>query len=229
MDSKTDPASDDYRKVRVVIDKAIADLKRLGAELADPVNIPELQDRMKRAYENNQYETEQAVDKYLADQANAPVKTLREILLSGKVVPARAAGLMKTVGKSTDEVGYLRVLQAREETRQIVLKLMADNKLDALVYATFDHQPALIAPDVLTNPAALDRYATGNNRYLAPALGFPAMTVPAGFTTDALPVGLEFLARPFAEGTLFKLGYAYEQATVNRKPPRTTPPLAGEP
>jgi len=55
------------------------------------------------------------------------------------------------------------------------------------------------------------------------------MTVPAGFTTDALPVGLEFLARPFAEGMLFKLAYAYEQGTFNRKPPPTAPALAGEP
>jgi Asp-tRNA(Asn)/Glu-tRNA(Gln) amidotransferase A subunit family amidase len=55
------------------------------------------------------------------------------------------------------------------------------------------------------------------------------MTVPAGFTTVALPVGLEFMARPFAEGTLFKLGYAYEQGTLHRKPPLTTPALPGEP
>jgi amidase len=229
MDSKTDPASDDYKKVRVVIDKAIADLRRLGAEVADPVTIPEVQDRLKKAYEDNQFETEQAINDYLAQHSNAPVKTLREILLSGKVVPARAASLMKAVGKSTGDIGYLRVLQAREETKQVVLKLMADRKLDALVYATFDHQPTPIAPDVLTNPNTNDAYALGNNRRLSPALGFPAMTVPAGFTADALPVGLEFMARPFAEGTLFKLGYAYEQGTLNRKPPPTTPPLAGEP
>jgi amidase len=229
MDAKADPASDDYKKVRVVIDKAIADLKRLGAELADPVTIPDLQDRLKRAYEDNQFETEQATNQYLAQHANAPVKTLSEILLSGKVVPTRAAALMKTIGKSTGDAGFLQVLQAREETRQMVLKLMADNKLDALVYATFDHQPSVIAPDVLTNANTKDQYALGNNRRLSPALGFPAMTVPAGFTTDALPVGLEFLARPFAEGTLFKLAYAYEQGTFNRKPPPTAPALAGEP
>jgi len=54
------------------------------------------------------------------------------------------------------------------------------------------------------------------------------MTVPAGFTADGLPVGLEFMARAFAEPTLFRLAYAYEQGTHHRRPPATTPPLRGE-
>jgi Asp-tRNA(Asn)/Glu-tRNA(Gln) amidotransferase A subunit family amidase len=55
------------------------------------------------------------------------------------------------------------------------------------------------------------------------------MTVPAGFTADGLPVGLEFLGRPFSEGTLLKLGYSFEQGTRRRKPPSATPALPGEP
>ena len=229
VDAKTDPTSDDYKKVRTVIDKAIGDLMALGAEVVDPVTIPDLKDRVKRAYDNDVFETEQATNIYLAQHANAPVKTLREIVMSGKVVPWRATKLMNNIGKSTDDIGYLQVLLVREEMRESVLKLMADKKLDALVYATFDHQPTPIAADVLTNPNTQDKYGLGNNRYLSAALRFPAMTVPAGFTTDALPVGLEFMARPFAESTLFKLAYAYEQGTLNRKPPATTPPLRGEP
>jgi Asp-tRNA(Asn)/Glu-tRNA(Gln) amidotransferase A subunit family amidase len=46
-----------------------------------------------------------------------------------------------------------------------------------------------------------------------------------GFTRDALPVGLEFLGRPFSESRLLGLGYAFEQATRHRRPPRTTPAL----
>lgn len=229
MDAKAKPDSEDYKKVRAVIDKAIGDLKRLGAEIVDPVTIPNLKDRVKKVYDDNVFETEQAINKYLSEHKNAPVKTLREILLSGKVVPWRARGLMDNVGKSTDQAGYLEVLLIREETRQIVLKLMADNRLDAVAYATFDHQPTLIPPDVLTNPDTKDEAGLGNNRFFAPGLGFPAMTVPAGFTTDGLPVGIEFMGRPFSEPTLFKLGYAYEQGTLNRKPPALAPALHGEP
>src|ERR1700676_255617 len=106
---------------------------------------------------------------------------------------------------------------------------MADKKLDALVYATFDHQPIVIAPDALTNPNASDLGTLGNNRRLSPAVGFPAITIPAGFTSDGLPVGIEFMGRPFSEGMLLKLGYAYEQGTRNRRPPSLTPPLKSDP
>ena len=51
------------------------------------------------------------------------------------------------------------------------------------------------------------------------------MTVPAGFTVDRLPVGLEFLGRPFTEAELLGLDYAYKQGTQRREPPPTTPAL----
>ncbi|MGH9786063.1 MAG: amidase family protein, partial [Terriglobia bacterium] len=229
VDPKTDTASDDYKKVKAVIDQALADMRRLGAEVVDPVTIPDLQDRVRRTFENNLFETEQAIEDYLAKHPNAPAKTLREILLTGKVVPSRSARLMGNVGRTTNEPGYLQVLLLKEETRQIVLKLMADHRLDALVYATYDHQPMTIPSDALTTPKFADLADPGNNRRLAPILAFPALTVPAGFTTDRLPVGIEFMGRQFSEPTLFKLGYAYEQGTRNRKPPGTTPALRGEP
>jgi amidase len=228
MDAKTDPTSEDYGKVRRVIDKAIGDLRSLGAEVVDPVIIPGLIERANKPYDGNVFETEPAINQYLAEHPNAPAKTLREILLSGKVVPSRVRVLMNSVGKSTEDAGYLQILLSIEDTRRVVLGLMADHKLDALVYATFDHQPVQIGSGDMTNPL-LDTSGIGNNRRLSPILGFPAMTVPAGFTSDSIPVGIEFMARPFAEGTLFRLGYAYEQATHHRKPPPLAPALRGEP
>ena len=228
MDAKTDAASEDYRKVKAVVDKAIDELKALGAELVEPVTIPDVIDRVNKAYDGNLFETEPAINDYLAQLVNAPVRTLRDIVLSGKVAPSRARVLMSSVGKSTEDAGYAQVQRIAENTRQAVLTLMADHKLDALVYATFDHQPVLIAPDVMTK-AVIDDDRLGNNRRLSSILGFPAMTVPAGLTTDGLPVGIEFMARPFAETILFKFGYAYEQGTHHRKPPASTPALRGEP
>src|SRR5262252_3480854 len=229
FDPKTDTASDEYKKVKAVMDNAIADLKRLGAEVVDPIAIPDLKDRVKKGFDDNVFETEPAIDAYLAKHPNAPAKSLREILVTGKIAPSRSSRLMTNVGKTTEDPGYLKVPLIREQTRQIVLQLMADNRLDALVYATYDHPPAVIRDDALTNPSFLDLADAGNNRRLAPMLGFPALSIPAGFTTDGLPVGIEFMARPFAEPALFKIGYAFEQGTHNRKPPATTPPLRGEP
>ncbi|HKJ01376.1 MAG TPA: amidase family protein [Longimicrobiales bacterium] len=222
QDPGTDPGSEDYRKVHAVFDAALRDLRSAGADVVDPVSLPEIG---LLAGLGNDFETEEATDAYLAQLVDPPFKTLGDILLTGRVNPWRARGIMGLMGKTTDDPGYLQVMLKREVIRQGVLKAMADNGLDALVYATFDHQPTLIAPDVETNPRPDDGYGWGDNRGLSPAIGFPALTVPAGFTSDALPVGLEFLGRPFTEAELLGFGYAYEQATAHRRGPTTTPPL----
>ena len=224
QDRRTDPSSEDFRKVRAVFDAAVGQLRASGAEVVDPVEIPEME---QLAGIGNDFETEQATDDYLAELAEPPHRTLRDILLTGRVNPWRARGLAAVLGKRTDDPGYLTVMTKRETVRQGVLKVMADQRLDVLVYATFDHQPTLIAADVLTNPTPRDGYGWGDNRGLSPVIGFPALTVPAGFTSDGLPVGLELLGRPFTEGKLLGLGYAFEQATHHRRPPAATPRLGG--
>ena len=224
MDPNTDTTSADYQKVRAVIDRAFRDLQDLGAILIDPVSFAHL-DTIEDTYSGNIYETEEATDSYLAEHADPPVTTLRETLLSGDVTPWRAKGLIGLIGRTPSAAGYLKIQTARERLRQSVLTTMADHNLDALVYATFDHQTTIITSDVLTNPDTQDQYALGNNRYLSPVIGFPALTVPAGFTSDNLPIGLEFLGRPFTEATLLQFGYAYEQGTHRRHPPTTTPVL----
>jgi amidase len=180
--------------------------------------------RLDRTYDGNVFETERAMDAYLRSHPNAPYKSLREILLSGRVVPARARTLMNTVGKSTDDLEYAQLLRTQDDMRQSVFTLMADLRIDALVYATFDHLPGIIADDVMTKTVVPDTAGLGNNRRLSPVLGFPALAVPGGFVGD-LPVGIEFMARPFGESDLFRMAYAFEQGTQYRRPPPLTPAL----
>ena len=78
--------------------------------------------------------------------------------------------------------------------------------------------------DALTR-ADVDLTELGNNRRLSPVIGFPAITVPVGFTSDGLPVGLELMARPFAEALLLRLAYVYELGTNHRTPPTSMPAL----
>lgn len=219
---KTDSSSPDHHRVRAVIDRAIVDLGALGADIVDPITI----DRLELADPSvliEDFETERVTDAYLAEHDNAPIRTLKEILLTGKVTPWRAAGLVNALGRSANESEHLRVVLAKEELRRSVLMAMAEHDLDAIVYATFDHEPSVIADDALTNPATGDEYGKGDNRWMSPRVGFPALTVPAGFTANGLPVGLEIMGRPFTEGMLFQYAYAYEQATHRRKPPSTIP------
>jgi amidase len=225
MAPDTNPAADDYAQVWTVIERALGDMAARGAEIVDPAVIPRLDDLLRRA--GDSYETEAAVDRYLAAHPGAPAATLRDIVLSEEVIPSQRARLAGRLGVTVQHPGYLLQQQAREELRQAVLMLMADHGLDALVYATFDHYPLPIPDDILTSPR---RPSTpGANRSLAAYIGFPALSVPAGFGAAGLPVGVELLGRPFTEGDLFKIAYSYEQATLHRRPPWTTPALPGEP
>jgi Asp-tRNA(Asn)/Glu-tRNA(Gln) amidotransferase A subunit family amidase len=224
LDPKADPTSAEFLRARAVIDRALTDLRRLGADVVDVTPIHDLAVRSARMYDDNLYETEAATNAYLAKHPNAPMKSLRDILLSGVVVPGRARTLITTLGHSTAELGYLQLLLAKEELRQNVFARMADQRLDAIAYATFDYPPLRIAADALTR-TDVDLTGLGNNRRLSPVIGFPAITVPAGFTSDGLPVGLELMARPFSEPLLLRLAYAYEQGTHHRKPPSSTPAL----
>jgi Asp-tRNA(Asn)/Glu-tRNA(Gln) amidotransferase A subunit family amidase len=113
------------------------------------------------------------------------------------------------------EPDYYEFLLAREDLRTSLAKLMADHRLDAIVYKSVEHQPLLIAEG--TRPPYPNMRGTPHlNTFLANA---PAVSVPAGFSTDGLPVGITFQGRPYAEGALLTLAYAYEQATRHRTPP----------
>lgn len=206
-----------------LFDAALADLRALGAEIVDSLDIPALR---QRGGGGNDYETEEATDAYLAQHPNAPVKTLADILTSGEVVPWRARSLYGSAGKTTDDPGYLAVMKRREALRTGVLKAMADQRLDAIIYLTFDAPATVIAEDVMTNPRPRDGYGLGDNRGLSPTLAYPALTVPAGFAPNGMPAGLEFLGRPYSEAQLLSYAFAYEQKTRHRRPAPSAPAIA---
>jgi Asp-tRNA(Asn)/Glu-tRNA(Gln) amidotransferase A subunit family amidase len=143
---------------------------------------------------------------------------LREIVASPVINAKRREELTRALGHTVKDAGYSKETSAREELRVQILRVMAENRLDALIYATYDHAPT---PVPISTP--------GSNRMLAASLAFPAMAVPAGFFADGLPIGIEFLGRPFTEGLLIKAAFDYEQTARLRRPPATTPALAREP
>ncbi len=105
-----------------------------------------------------------------------------------------------------------------------VLGVMADHQLDAIVHKSVEHTPTLIR-DGVNPPYVNQKGAPHLNTFL---IYVPSITVPAGFTSEALPVGITFLGRPYADGTMIKYAFAYEQATKHRVPPASTPALPDE-
>ena len=100
--------------------------------------------------------------------------------------------------------------------------ILASQKLDAIVYPTSARRPALIsAPEP---PGG----AGGSLTNIANLTGFPDLIVPAGFTGDALPVGISFFGQAFSEQKLLSLGYSFEQLTHARRRPLHAPKLEAD-
>ena len=215
----TDTSAADYKEVQAAVTKAVSDLVGRGAQVVDPITIPDLMQLLAEAGSGGDtYEAEATINGFLAQYPHAPAHTLREIVKSPLVLAKRRDDLSKVLGRTIDDPGAVKQEQMREKLRISILKIMADNRLDALIYATYDHAPAPVP-----------KSTPGTNRVLASATAFPAIAVPGGYFANGLPIGIEFFGRPYSEGTLLKAAYGYEQATRHRHPPATTPALAGEP
>ena len=221
--TNSEPASDDFKKVDAVFQKNIEESKAAGATMVDPVVIPNLKALMaKRA--TNPTIADEALRLYLARNPNSQFKSREDIAKSPdlykSIPPSRAAQWTGPLEK-TDMTRWGAYLQAREELSIAIMKVMADNKLDAIVHKTVEHQPTLIK-DGINPPYVSQKGVPSLNTFLVYAA---SLTVPSGFTSDNLPVGITFFGKPYSEGALLRLAYAYEQATHHRIPPKTTPPL----
>jgi hypothetical protein len=95
------------------------------------------------------------------------------------------------------------------------------------VLATLEEQrvAVLFYPTLRRKPALIGEAQIGSTCQLSAATGLPAISVPAGFSTDGVPIGMEFMGGAFAEAPLLRLAYAWEQKTHPRLAPFSTPPL----
>jgi Asp-tRNA(Asn)/Glu-tRNA(Gln) amidotransferase A subunit family amidase len=216
MGYTTEPDSEDFKTVTGVFDKAVGELKTAGAVIVDPIVIPRLNELLARRGAGGGEGTGDGAAVYFARNPTSKFKTMDDVRNSpdyGKIM-RRPSDRPPTEGLSE--------LVARDELMIAVMKVMADNQLDAIVHKAVEHTPTLIR-DGINPPFTNQKGAPHLNTFLIYAA---SMVVPAGFTPQGLPVGITFFGRPYSEPTMIKLAYAYEQATKHRHPPKTTPPLA---
>ena len=214
-----EPGSDDFAKITDVFDRAIIELKNAGAVIVDPVTIPDLKELLsKRA--TNQADEEEAFSAWLKRSKNPPYRSREEAIRSPLFEKVQKRSRDRWTKAASTESHY-QYLIAREELMTKLLQVMADQRLDAIVHKAVEHQPTLIR-DGVNAPFVDQKGAPHINTFL---VYVPSIVVPAGFTRDRLPAGIAFLGRPYDDGQLIKLAYAYEQATRHRKPPASVTPL----
>jgi Asp-tRNA(Asn)/Glu-tRNA(Gln) amidotransferase A subunit family amidase len=214
-----DRESADPEVIRV-FNAALEDMRRQGATIVDPVAVAGLDEHLK-AWTGSCNQFKYDIEAWLARHGDrAPVHTVAEIIASRRFHPSIRPQLEAAQAESLPPArnpGCRNRDVFRAWLRTAVTSTMDSLHLDALVYPTWSNVPRLIGD--LNTPAG------DNSQLFSPSTGFPAITVPMGYTRGQLPAGLQWFGRAWSEPTLIGLAYSYEQATRWRRPPASTPPL----
>jgi amidase len=218
-----------------IVEVALETMREAGATIVD-VALPEWLVAVKGSWYTTirWREFRRQIPDYLATLGPEYPKSLADLIERSHdvVSPNRTGGTPNPVrwdlfedeeaAGSTDDYEYRAMHEhGLALARALVAGLMADGDLDAIVYPTSPSRPARVGADgpVTEVPSATN---------LANLTGFPDLIVPAGFTTDGLPVAISFFGPAFSEPRLLGLGYAFESLAAARRDPVTTPPLPGE-
>jgi amidase len=207
-----------------VMEGALAEMKRRGAELVDPADIPHTGEYDESELTVLLYELKADLNAYLATLGpKAPVRTLADVIAFNEAHPADEMPYFgqdlfikaQEKGPLTD-LAYVEALARNRRLAALegIDALMSKEKLDAIVAPTG-------GPAWMTDHVDGDHFGGGMSTPPAVA-GYPPVTVPAGYVFG-LPVGISFVGRAWSEPTLIRLAYAFEQATHARRAPRLLP------
>jgi amidase len=200
-------------EVAAIVRKALDGFKAQGAEVVD-ISVPGLDDLLRdSSVIADEFKFDLAA--YLAKQPNAPVKSLGEIIDRGlHHAELDATFRLRNQPEKRETEHYRQAMIKRRALRAAVLATLEEQRIDALAYPTLRRKPALIG-----------EAQGGTNCQLSATTGLPAIAMPAGFSSDGLPIALELLGGAWEEARLLKYAFAWEQATKPRRAPFSTPPL----
>jgi Asp-tRNA(Asn)/Glu-tRNA(Gln) amidotransferase A subunit family amidase len=204
-------AAPEDAEVAEIVRSAVESLRQIGVEAID-FAIPGYDEIMQNTSVINAEFKFDLMD-YLAAFPKAPVRSLDDILNRG-LYHSAIDGVLRRANdmQSRESESYRTSLAKRDAARKAVVAAMQQQNVQALVFPTLRRKPALIG-----------EAQGGSNCQLSATTGLPAMSVPAGFTKDGLPIGMELLGDAFSEPLLLRIAFAYEKAVKPRRPPATTP------
>lgn len=208
-------ASDEH--VTALLDRALKDLEAAGAEIVDPLTVPDYDAYPMRHHPLS--EVRAAIERYLATTGPSFPKTVADIVAAQKLHPLHEVQMRATaVAPPPREDPVVHALESEEaRMRASYDAAMRAAGVDAFVMPVASHPPRLNGDRNVTSPGATTWIASG--------LHWPAISVPMGYTYEDLPSGLQIVGRPWTETLLIEIAYAYEQRTHHRHPPSTTPAI----
>ena len=219
-------------EAQALFDAALEDMRNAGAQVLDPVmsGIDLARQSDSSSIGVWPYEVIVAGDVYLKRLGpKRPFKNMKEMIETvgpDKFVDSYPLAL--SYPPLEMDPGFLRRYRGRQAIRDLVESLLTRYGLDAFVIQYVSTPP--LARDVsgAAAPAGGRDSRTIRGGGIVSSTGLPGIVVPAGYTKDNLPVGIEFIGKSFDDLRLLQVAYGYEQATRKRKSPRITPALPGE-
>lgn len=215
--ASSDPTSADFGKVNDVFESNVRELAAAGAVIVDPLVIPDLK-ALLATRARSEDEDDEAFREYVSGSAAPPFKTRQEAQASSLYAETTRGVKQRWEVVHRNDRHY-EYLKGRDILMMNMLKVMAENRLDAIVHKAVEHQPTLIE-EGLKPPFRDQTGAPHLNTFL---VFVPSVVVPAGFTVDNLPTGITFLGRPNDDAAMLNFAFAYEQATKHRRAPTLTP------
>ena len=205
----------EFEPANALVAKQIALLGGRGLTIVDNVRTGLDLIAMMPTLRLNSFELRPSFDAYLRRRGDERVKTLADLIATGKWLKGgnlelRLQETMKIEVLEFDEE-YRRRRDVRARLRQTLIDLMERERLDALLYPT----KSLGAPPVGTADTGI------RDNAISSVTGLPAIVVPSAADRDGLPIGLEFLGRPFSEPTLTRVALEYERLHGPRPLPPT--------
>ncbi|HTK07448.1 MAG TPA: amidase [Ktedonobacteraceae bacterium] len=208
----------DAAPVNEVIFRAVELLKKHGATIVDGLTLPDVKQWIQGTSLYGR-QSKQDITNFLSRRPGAPAKTFMEIYNNKAFHPMN--DLFHDIANGPEDPAtdgdYYRMRIRQEEFRRTILNLMAANQVDFLLFPTVQVLPPT-REDLYSQKWSSLEFPT--NTVIASQSGLPAMSIPAGFSSDDLPVGFELVGRPFAESQLLQFAYAYEKHAQPRKAPQ---------
>ena len=198
--------------VNTELEDALDWYEEQGAEIVD-IEIPNMADLIRRSG-LIEHEFKPDINQYLSTFSEDESLNLNYIVSQGLYHEAVDGVLSRSNASEFDGEAYRKAIAVRSELRAVIEAVMAEEGLSAIAY------PTIKRTQVFTGESQ-----QGSNCSLSANSGLPALSIPVGFTSNGLPVGLELLGGFLQDAELLAIAQPYEAALSSRRAPSTTPAL----